>query len=186
MMPASTTMLLTAEQFLRRPQPADGSKEELVRGEIVMSPPPGFLHGSIQFRVGAILDAHVRPRLLGRIVVETGVVTARDPDNVRGPDVSFWSKERLPLDQQPSGYPNAVADLCVEVLSPDDSIAKVRTKVREYLASGVRLVWVVDPESMTVTVHRPGVPEVTYPATDTIDGGDVLPEFRSKVIEFFS
>jgi Uma2 family endonuclease len=100
---ASRPILMTAEEFAQRPEPPDGSKEELVRGEIVMTPPPGFEHGFHQAGIVAILYTHVRRHRLGRVVVETGVVTERDPDTVRGPDVSFWSKESLPLEETPRG-----------------------------------------------------------------------------------
>src|SRR5437870_40030 len=117
---ASRHALMTAEEFAARPDPDDGSKEELVRGVIVMTPPPGFAHGKCQTGIIYLLCDHVRRRKLGHVVVETGLVTERDPDTVRGPDVSYWSKERLPLDETPTGYPDVPADLCVEVLSPND------------------------------------------------------------------
>ena len=87
--------LVTAEEFARLPDPLDGSKQELVRGRIVTMPPPGFEHGDIQLNVGALLKVFVRPKRLGRVVTESGIITERGPDTVRGADVSFWSKERL-------------------------------------------------------------------------------------------
>src|SRR5437763_3579 len=135
---ASQPALMTAEEFGRRSEPLDGSKEELVRGVIVMTPPPGFEHGDCQLGIGSLLRQHVRQHKLGRVVVETGVVTERDPDTVRGPDVSYWSKGSLPLDQMPREYPDPPADLCVEVLSPNDRTTLVRQKVLEYFARGVR------------------------------------------------
>src|ERR1700730_18197386 len=46
--------------------------------------------------------------------------------------------------------------LCVEVVSPDDRIGRMRKKVRDYLSIGVRYVWVVDPyarEAWTYTAE---------------------------------
>src|SRR5436190_1407007 len=125
---ASGPTLMTAEEFAQRPKRPDGWREELVRGEIVTTPPPGFAHGMYQINVGALLHNYVRRHKLGRVVVESGVVTEREPDTVRGPDVSYWSKEILPLDETPSGYPDVPADLCVEVLSPKDAPAKTEQK----------------------------------------------------------
>jgi hypothetical protein len=102
---ASRPTLTSADEFAKRPGPPDGAKEELVRGQIVRTPPPGFAHGVYQVNISAILHNYVHRKKLGRVVVETGVVTERDPDTVRGPDVSYWSKESLPLDEIPSGYP---------------------------------------------------------------------------------
>src|SRR4051794_22018075 len=127
------TKLLTAEEFARRPEPEDGSREELVRGEIVTMPPPGFRHGEIALQIGFILKSFLKGKQLGRVVVESGVRTEHDPDSVRGPDVSYWSFERLPRSQAIATYPKVPADLCVEVRSPSNKPQKLRAKVTEYL-----------------------------------------------------
>lgn len=177
--------LMTASEFASRPRPADGSREELVRGEITMTPPPGFEHGYVQTNIATLLNVHVRKHKLGRVVVETGLVTENDPDTVRGPDVSFWSKERLPMDQTPQGYPEVAADLCVEVLSPDDPMAKVSKKLEEYFTRGVRLVWVVNPRTRTVVVYGSLTDHETIEADGYLEGGDVVPQFRCAVAEIF-
>src|SRR5580704_17348905 len=135
--------LITAEQYRTMPPPEDGSKLELVRGELETMCRPGFRHGLRQVRVATILDTFGRNHKHGHAVVETGIVTEREPDTVRGPDVSYWSFERLPLDQEPEGYPDMAPDLAVEVLSPWNRLALIRTKMGEYFNSGVRMVWVV-------------------------------------------
>src|SRR5436309_2955465 len=140
-MATAAQKLITAEEFLLIPDPPDGSKQELVRGEIITMAPPGFRHGLRQGRAYRILDDFATTRRLGRVTVESGLVTERDPDTVRGPDVSYWSYERLPADQEPEGYPEVAADLCVEILSPSNRPGKMREKVREYFDRGVRMVW---------------------------------------------
>ena len=42
--------------------------------------------------------------------------------------------------------------LCIEVLSPDDRMNRVRERVREFLQMGVAEVWVVDAEARSLTV----------------------------------
>ncbi|MGL6096876.1 MAG: Uma2 family endonuclease, partial [Fimbriiglobus sp.] len=124
MSPAATTAplrLLTADEFSRLPNPADGSKQELVRGEVVTIPPPGFRHGDVQGNVLFAVKSYVKQSKTGRVTVETGLVTGRDPDSVRGPDVAFWSFARLPADQYPAVYPTVAADLVAEVLSPGNT-----------------------------------------------------------------
>ena len=37
--------------------------------------------------------------------------------------------------------------VCIEILSPEDRMSRMQKKVAEYLAFGVRYVWVLDPES---------------------------------------
>lgn len=178
--------LLTAKEFAKLPEPMDGSKQELVRGEVVtVMAAPSFRHGIVQGNVYFALQVFARQSKLGRVTVESGLVTEEDPDTVRGPDVAFWSYERLPADQTPEVYASVAADLCVEVKSPSNTPAKTTKKIAEYFACGVRMVWVIDPDERTVTVYtKPGDGRVLWDDA-TLDGGDVLPGFTCPVAEFF-
>jgi Uma2 family endonuclease len=185
-MASVTSKLITAEEFLRMDPPADGSKVELVRGEVVTVCRPGFRHGRRQLRIGNILDEFGHSTGHGRAVVETGVVTQRGPDSVRGPDVSYWSVERLPLDVEPEGYPEIAPDLSVEVLSPSNRSAVIRDKMRELFQRGVRMIWVVDPEDRTVVVYRSLDEGRLLHESATLQGEDVLPGFSCKVADLFA
>lgn len=167
------------------PDPADGSRLELVRGEVVAMPPPKAKHGICCSQIAWLLKTHVLPKKLGWVTSnDTGVVLERGPDTVRGPDVAFWSIERQ--SEIPEGYFEIPPDLAVEVLSPDDRRKDVRGKIKEYLFYGVKLVWLVDPEARTATVYR-GKPSGTeLDEADTLDGGDVLPGFSCKVADLFA
>ena len=182
-MSAVATKLITAEEFAKMPNPADGSKQELVKGEIETMPPPKGRHGLVQGEIYAILRDFVKPKKLGWVVVESGSVIETDPDTVRGPDVSYYSISRHP--QRPDGYFEIPPDLAVEVLSPDDRRSKVREKIREYVAAGVGLIWLVDPEDHTVMVYNGTLRGIQLDEADTIDGGNVLPGFSCHVAEFF-
>jgi Uma2 family endonuclease len=179
--------LLTAAEFAQVPKPPDGSTQELVRGVVITKSPPGFEHGHIQGNTFYLLKHHVRPHKLGRVTVESGMLTERDPDTVRGPDVAFWSAERLPLDQPlPRGYPEVAADLCAEILSPSNRLAQIREKMREYFNRGVRMVWVIDPEDRTVTVYRSPDEGRLLHESATLTGEEVVPGFQCLVAEFFA
>lgn len=185
-MHAEKPKLLSIEEFLRMPEPDDGAMHELVRGRIVTASVPTFLHGMIVGRACGLLDQFVRPRKLGRVVLRTGLITERDPDSVRGPDVAYWSAERLPLNKRPEVYPEVSADLCVEVLSPGESLARTQEKLTEYFNCGVRLVWIVDPDACTVAVHRGLDPAGVLTEADTLSGEDVIPGFACRVEEIFA
>ena len=183
-MSALATALMTAEEFAALPNPADGSRQELVRGKVIQKPPPqgrhGFVASKIDRKVGNFVDDHK----LGWIVVESGVILERDPDTVRGPDISFYSIERHP--EPPDRYFEIPPDLAVEVLSPDFRRSQVREKIREYVSKGVKLVWLVDPEAKTVTVYRGSLRGMEYDESDTLDGGDVLPGFTCPIADLFA
>jgi Uma2 family endonuclease len=174
--------LLTAEEFARLPDPPDGSRQELVRGEVITMPPPGGRHGVCCAKVGRRLGNFVEDNRLGTVTSnDTGFVSERDPDTVRGPDVSYWSKERLP--EVPDGYIEVPPDLAVEVISPSDHYSRIQGKVRHYLGRGVRLIWVVDPEDRSLTVYRSRQQATILEEGETLSGEDVLPGFSCRVAD---
>lgn len=82
--------LLTIEEFARLPDP--GYPVELVRGRIVRMNPPRPYHGWICSNVAGILREHVRAHDLGYVLSnDSGVITHRNPDTLRGADVAFYS-----------------------------------------------------------------------------------------------
>jgi len=176
--------LITAEEFFQMPDPPDGSQQELVQGEIVTMPPPGGRHGVCCQKVGRRVANFVDDNRRGTVTSnDTGFISERDPDTVRGPDVSYWSKERLP--EVLDGYIEVPPDLAVEVISPSDVFSRIQRKIREYLARGVRLVWVVDPEGRCVTVYRRQGQATILEQNEILAGEEVLPGFSCLVAELF-
>ena len=165
--------------------PPDEDRWELVAGQLVREPPPGFEHGGISAAVGARLLAFVHEHRLGRVFGEAGYLLASDPDTVRAPDASFVSTERLATAGRRGPYLVGAPDLAVEVVSPGNTRHEVVQKVGEYLAAGARAVWVIDPRRRTVTVHRPGCDPFPLGAGETLDGNEILPGFRLPVSEIF-
>jgi Uma2 family endonuclease len=176
---------MTAEELFRMPR--DGRKRELVKGELRVMPPTGFEHGAITSNVTAPLHQHVKANQLGVVVAaETGYFIAREPDTVRAPDVSFVSQDRIEqIGVTKKFFPEA-PDLAVEVLSPGDTVYEVDEKIEEWLESGVKLVWVVNPKRRTVTVYRSLNDVKMLTENDELDGEDVVPGFRYKVADIFT
>ena len=175
--------LLTAEEFWALPD-VPGKRYELVRGEPVEIPPAGAAQGLIVSSICYLLLTFVSSRELGCVCGDgVGYILARDPDLVRIPDVSFVARERVPAGGIPEGFWPLAPDLAVEIVSPNDRAEEVQGKVREYLAAGSRLVWVVWPRLRLVTVHEAGGGYRELGPDDDLDGGDVLPGFRVRVAE---
>lgn len=175
--------LLTAEEFYLLPNPADGSQQELVRGEIITMPPPGGLHGVTCSKANRKLGNYIDSGPGGTLVCnDTGFITERAPDSVRGPDLSYWSKERLK--EVPVGYIEIAPDMLIEVLSPSNVWKQIRNKIKEYFAKGVKLVWVIAPEDRTLIVYRQPDEGRVLHETATVTGEDVLPGFTCRVSDF--
>ena len=183
-MATTLTKLLTADDLLRLD--SEGVRGELIRGVLYETMPAGQEHGEIVMNLGAELMNFIKPRRLGRLTgSDAGVWLERDPDTVREPDLAYISAARLPPGVRVRGYAEVVPDLVVEIVSPNDSQREVNDKAQMWLSYGVRLVWVVQPDTYTVDVYRPGRAVVTLDEQDTLDGLDVLPGFTCAVRDIF-
>ena len=163
----------------------DTSRYDLWDGKVIEMAPAGDAHGAIAAKLAWRLGNHIYPRDLGRTyAAETGFVLDEVHQRVLGPDVAFVRQERMTQPPQP-GFFRGAPDLAVEVRSPSNSAREVATKAEGCLAAGTRLVWVVDPDSRTVTVYRPDRSPVELAAEGYLDGYDVLPGFRVAVAAIF-
>lgn len=164
---------------------AQGHHYELIRGELRPMSPSGGPHGDATSRVSFYVNGVVYGDDLGKtFAAETGFFLERDPDTVKAPDFAFVGYERLP-DPLPEGYVPLVPDLAVETRSPNDTAREVAEKVDEWLAAGVRMVWVIEPRKRTITTFRASRPPQVLGIDDTLDGEDVLPGLSVPVARIF-
>ena len=180
---SETTHLVTADELERFPR--DDRRYELVDGRIIPMSPVGYQHGRVVMQFGSLLHRYLQGRPVGVVVTEVGFKLAFGPDTVRAPDIAFIRTDRIPAPNA-RGFFTGPPDLAIEVLSPDDRPADVRTKVDQYLARGVAMVVVIDPDQKTVTTWRPTTQPATLQADeDLLDLSDVIPGFRCSLREIF-
>lgn len=183
--PEDDGRLLTIEEFARLPD-RDASRLELVRGRVVREPPAGFGHSVSGADLVSRLAAYVRKYGLGKITgADGGFILFEDPPTVRAPDVGFVARERIPAGGSPRGYFPGAPDFAVEIVSPSNTAREIAEKIGDYLDAGARLVWVIEPRSRSIIVHRPGREPRTYWEGEEVDGGDVVPGFLVAVGEVF-
>jgi Uma2 family endonuclease len=167
--------LMTVEQYeLLADDPH--YRDELSRGRLVREPRPGARHDQIAFDLAVALRAFVDTHGLGRVVMDAGYRLPLQPPSVRGPDVSFIARQRLPA-ELPVGFWPLAPDLAVEVLSPSNTASEIESKVLEFLDAGTRMVWVIDPESRTARIYEGNEARIVRDHEDMY-GGDVIPGFR--------
>ena len=175
--------LLTAEEYLQLPD--DGRRTELRRGVVVTMTPPGFRHGEVCSRINRLIGNYVEDHRLGRTLTnDSGIITQRDPDTVRGADVSFYSYQRVPKDQSPIGYAGASPEIVFEVVSPTNTRRSIFEKVAEYLNVGVNVVCVIDPQHQSVNLHFPDLPVEKLQGDDELTFAE-LPGFSLVVRRIF-
>jgi Uma2 family endonuclease len=135
-------------------------------------------------------------RLLGNEAAKTGEAEVYGSDlgyqcfpkhrnGIRRPDASLVRKERLVGIEPDPGFMPIPADLVVEVISSNDTWYYVSRKVEQYLSAGFRLVWIVDPSTRIVVVHRADGSISWLREKDEIIAETALPTFRCRVSDFF-
>ena len=158
--------LLTAEEYFQLSDKPERS--ELVRGVIVPMNRPGARHGYLSNYIGHLLQKYLDEHDVGWVLGnDAGIIVEREPDTVRGPDVCFFSNERMP--ELPILYPAAVPNVVFEVRSPTDRWNEILEKTAEYLTAGVDLVCVLVPETREAHLFRADRP------TEILTGDEILP-----------
>jgi Uma2 family endonuclease len=177
------TRLLTADEYAALPD--TGVPTELIRGVVVSMNPPRLRHGLVCANASFLFRTYAREHRCGRVFSnDSGVITERDPDTVRGADVAYYSYERLPKGELP-GYSPAPPEVVIEVLSPDDRPGRVAAKVQEYLNVGVSAVVVLDPEIEIAHLYHSGEAAIELSAEQELRLTMIAPEFSTKVSAFF-
>ena len=178
--PASAPALLTAAEFM-----AGHSHRyaELVRGRVQELPTPSARHGEVCVNAILCLAIFVKEHRLGRVCSNDSLFfTRREPDSVRGPDVSYYSFARMPAGPAPQGVCEIAPEFAVEVRSPSDTWAEIFVKIGEYLKVGVTAV--LDPDRPSATVYR-ATGQTEFAAGDVRTLPEVLPGFEVAVAKFF-
>jgi Uma2 family endonuclease len=177
---------LTAE--ILQLMPDDGWRYELVQGRLVRMPPTGYEHGRVTATLLARLHHCVEQNSAGVVLgSETGFLLSRegDADTVLAPDAAFIAAARVPGGRTP-GFLRLAPDLVCEVASPGQTRPQLEAKARLYLQAGVRLVWVLWPDTRTVDVWHVGAGPETMDEGALLTAGEVVPGFACPVRTLFS
>ena len=156
---------------------------EIVDGQPEEKAMPGARHGGICARLAIKLGVYLEANRLGELYVETSFQIGA---NERIPDLAFVSATRMPPEGEPDTKWPMAPDLAVEVISPNDLYEKVYAKAMEYLAAGVKQVWLVSPEHHTVTIYRSATDITAFPADRDLVSEDLLPGFHCSLREIFT
>lgn len=147
---------ITPKQFrhwLDRRPAEDLHHYELINGRIVMTPPAGWPHGSVEGALVGRLYRHVSTRQLG-IVLGSSAGYQLPTGDILEPDVSFLSQQRLTAGPSPKRgqFLRICPTLVVEILS-DSTAKRDRTEKKDvYARNRVDEYWLVDTDQGEITV----------------------------------
>lgn len=148
--------------------------------------PAGFEHGMIAHKVSLLLGMHVLETKAGVMcTAETGFILSRNPDTVRAPDAAFLLNERVKDLKSTKGFFDGAPDLAVEVISPSEAASDIEAKVIDYLDAGTQLVWLIYPQTQTITVHQAPNAIRKLNVDDALTGAPLLPDFSIDVRDIF-
>lgn len=152
--------------------------ERTSEGEITIMPLAGGRTSSRNAKITRQLDSWSERDGTGETFDSSGGFKLPD-GAVRSPDAAWVEKTRL--EQLALGEEERFLPLCptfvVELRSPLDPLASVEQKMREYLANGARLAWLIDPQERRVHVYRPNAEIEVLDEPPSIAGDPELPGF---------
>jgi len=178
------TKPMTVEAFIAftlRPE-NEGRHFELIDGEIIEKMPTQ-LHALIATLFIFRLSLYFQTNPIGWVFSELRINLPNDDLNDTIPDISMVLKAGRQLD--PNEPLTFMPDLAIEIKSPTDSLIKMRKKANYYLENGSKIVWLVDTQRQKVEVYTVDDTEILG-SSDTLDGGDLLPDFKLPVIDLWT
>ena len=152
--------------------------ERTATGELIVMPPTGSETGNRNLDISGQLWLWNRQTKLGiAFDSSSGFKLPNGAD--RSPDASWVKLERwqtlTPKEQE--GFAPLCPDFVVELRSKSDNMEPLREKMREYIANGARLGWLIDRKNQKVETYRQNQDVEILDHPRTLSGGDVLPGF---------
>ena len=178
-----TRQRMTLDEFLALPE--QEPPLELFDGEVTEKLIGAMRRSVMLTGLCTQIDGYARPRKLGRVFPslrcsynETSTVL----------DVAYFTQERIPRDTHGRLAPDALIppDVAVEIMAPERNVTDLRTRCLWYVANGVRLALLIDPDRRSVILFRPGSEPIAMRDMGTLDLGDVIPGFTLDVQELFA
>ncbi|OIP69073.1 MAG: hypothetical protein AUK43_14025 [Oscillatoriales cyanobacterium CG2_30_40_61] len=170
---------LSNEQFYQLCQDNENWQlERTVKGELVIMPPVGGVSGNRESDLNGELWFWNRQTQLGKVFSSSTIFRLPNGGD-RSPDVAWVAKENWELltPEEQEKFPPICPDFVIELRSRTDSLTQLQAKMQEYLNSGLRLGWLINPQAQQVEIYRPHQALEIVKLPTTLSGENVLPEF---------
>jgi Uma2 family endonuclease len=167
--------------------PNDGRRFEIVDGILKEKPPMGMFANILASFLATAINSFSLPKRLGMAIAETAYQL--EPRNARRPDVSYYEFAKFPsvevLYEDPPAF-ECSPNLAIEVISPSNTVAVIDKRIEHFFATGVKLAWIVHPQSKQVHVYESPTDCKILKVGDVLDGEKVLPEYSLSLAELFN
>ncbi len=161
--------------------------ERTAEGEIVIMPPTGFESSDRNADLTMQLRAWSKTDGRGR-AADSNAEYILPNGAARSPDASWVLRSRLAKlsPEQKKKFPPLCPDFVVELRSPTDRLAKLQAKMREWMDNGAKLGWLIDPQTRTVYIYRPGKATERRENPDQVKGDTPVAGFVLKLADIWN
>jgi Uma2 family endonuclease len=155
--------------------------------------------GELEVRmIGGMLPGMVSARVLGGLGnwnerADTGVVLSNVgyflPDgSMRGARISWVSKVQWQAWQleESDGFPRGCPEFVIEIVSHNYTLAEMQKRMATWIANGVPVAWLIDPERKTVEIYRSGQPVEVHEGGTAVYGEDALAGFVLELAKIWA
>ncbi|MDJ0567933.1 MAG: Uma2 family endonuclease [Pleurocapsa sp. MO_192.B19] len=150
--------------------------ERNANGDLLIMPPTGGQTGNINAGINAQLWNWNNQHKLGKVFDSSTGFKLPNGAN-RSPDASWIPLARWDAltDEQKQKFLPLCPDFAIELLSPSDKLAKTQSKMQEYLDNGMKLGWLINPQTQQVEIYRQGKKVEVLDCPDSLSGKSILP-----------
>jgi len=156
------------------------------KGELIIMSPTGGKTGKKNAELNADFVIWNRQQKLGYIFDSSTCFRLPMGSN-RSPDVAYIKKERWDklTEEEKIKFPPIAPDFVLELMSNTDSLKMLQEKMAEYMESGVKLGWLINPDKKEVEIYRQGQKKEVLSNPQNLSGENILPEFILDLTEIF-
>lgn len=169
----------SAAEFMQIARAYPDLHMELTReGELIIMPPTLRRTGRKNAKLSARLENWSAAAGLGETFDSSTLFLLPD-GSVLSPDACWVAKSQWDaLSEEDQDEMTVLCpDFVAELRSKSDRLSAAQRKMREWINNGVRLGWLIDPQSNRVEIYRPGQDVEVLDSPQTLSGEDVLPGF---------
>jgi Uma2 family endonuclease len=161
--------------------------ERTAHGDILIMPPAGFESGFRNSELTAQLRNWTQKDARGR-AFDSSVEYFLSNGAAYSPEASWVLRSRLTTltKEQKRKFPALCPDFIVELMSPSDRLSKAKAKMQEWMANGVQLGWLLDPDHRTAYIYRPGGEAEQVAAPERLVGEGPVAGFTLELADIWA
>mgnify|MGYP006278049613 CR=1 FL=1 len=153
--------------------------ERTADGTLIVNPPTGSESGRRNLSISAQLWIWAEANDTLGVAFDSSAGFELPNGAIRAPDASWITRDHWDALSQAEkeGFAPLCPDFVIELRSNSDKLATLQDKMREYLANGARLGWLIDPQNQRVEIYRSGQAVEVLEHPKQLSGEEILPDF---------